>query len=635
MREFAESEVIIPDGPFMGRRFKVDRQPYTGLWFDAIDSGRWQRFVATGPTQSGKTLTCNLIPLLYHLFEIGETVIFGLPDMDMANDKWNDDLLPIIERTKYRDLMPIKGGGSRGGKTRSVRFRNGATLKFMSGGGGDKSRAGFSARVLLVTETDGMDESALRSREADKITQMEARTLAYGDQARVYLECTVSTEFGRTWQEYEDSSNSKIILQCPHCKFWSTPERDHFVGWDSGESEVAAGKLACFCCPKCGEVWSSAERRKANKNSKLIHKGEKFFNGEIFGDPVSTSTLGFRWSAVNNNFLSTKMLGGKEWKKDKPEDDETAANLEKELRQFFWCLPYAADEADELKLTDVTCRSLPTFPRGTVPHDALEFAVAVDIRKRFGHWVALASRPNEQLHVCEFSAFDIPSDDLGELVAIKKALLDFADRCEAGWTHADHSKPLVPRSVWIDAGYQTDRIYSICKELNKRKLIKWIPSFGRGLDQLKKFSYSTPAKRPKQQDSKILWRGTAVHISKTENWAGLQHAIISSDEWKTKVQSAAKAPMGSPGSLSIHSALSSELISFGKHLTSERGVEEFMAGRGLVTKWVTESRSNHWLDALYMSAANLHYQGSMRRAEEKRQGKSHESIVFGDLYSRE
>ena len=74
MRQFAEDEIVIPAGPFSGRRFRCARQPYTGLWFDAVDSGNWSRCVATGPTQSGKTLSCFVIPMLYHLFEIGETV---------------------------------------------------------------------------------------------------------------------------------------------------------------------------------------------------------------------------------------------------------------------------------------------------------------------------------------------------------------------------------------------------------------------------------------------------------------------------------------------------------------------------------------------------------------------------------
>ena len=47
------------------------------------------------------------------------------------------------------------------------------------------SRAGFTARVLVITETDGLDAPGHTSREADKVTQLEARTRAYGDQQPV------------------------------------------------------------------------------------------------------------------------------------------------------------------------------------------------------------------------------------------------------------------------------------------------------------------------------------------------------------------------------------------------------------------------------------------------------------------
>src|SRR5262245_51129682 len=252
LRDFAEQEIVIPDGPFQGRRFKCDRQPYTRLWFDAVDTGHWNRCVATGPTQSGKTLTCFVIPLLYHLFEIGETVICGLPDMDMAADKWREDILPSIEQSRFRDLLPRSGGGSRGGRVETLQFRNGATLKFMSGGGGDKSRAGFTSRAVVITETDGMDQPGMTSREADKITQLEARTRAYGSRKRIYMECTVSTEQGRTWQEYTHGTQSRIALPCPHCRGWVCPEREHLTGWQSADSQAGARQTGAFSCPACG-----------------------------------------------------------------------------------------------------------------------------------------------------------------------------------------------------------------------------------------------------------------------------------------------------------------------------------------------------------------------------------------------
>jgi phage terminase large subunit GpA-like protein len=114
----------------------------------------------------------------------------------------------------------------------------------MSGGGGDKSRAGFTSRVVVITETDGMDQPGLTSREADKITQLEARTRAYGSRKRIYMECTVSTEQGRTWQEYTQGTQSRIVLPCPHCKAWVSPEREHLTGWQGADSQAAARQVS-------------------------------------------------------------------------------------------------------------------------------------------------------------------------------------------------------------------------------------------------------------------------------------------------------------------------------------------------------------------------------------------------------
>ncbi len=57
------------------------------------------------------------------------------------------------------------------------------------------------SQALMFSKTDGMDVSGKLSRDADKVSQLIARTKAFGSLARIYLECTVSTEGGRTWQE--------------------------------------------------------------------------------------------------------------------------------------------------------------------------------------------------------------------------------------------------------------------------------------------------------------------------------------------------------------------------------------------------------------------------------------------------
>jgi hypothetical protein len=44
-------------------------------------------------------------------------------------------------------------------------------------------------------------------------------------------------------------------------------------------------------------------------------------------------------------------------------------------------------------------------------------------------------------------------------------------------------------------------------------------------------------------------------------------------------------------------------LALAKHLTAEKKVEEFVAGKGVVTKWERLRRQNHWFDALYNACA--------------------------------
>jgi len=49
-----------------------------------------------------------------------------------------------------------------------------------------------------------------------------------------------------------------------------------------------------------------------------------------------------------------------------------------------------------------------------------------------------------------------------------------------------------------------------------------------------------------------------------------------------------------------------EHLSFAKHLTAEKRVEEFIAGRGTVIRWEAMNRNNHYLDALSLACVAGH-----------------------------
>ncbi|WP_417851059.1 terminase gpA endonuclease subunit [Thalassoglobus sp.] len=598
MLEFAESEIVIPDGPYEGRRFRCQRQPYTGLWFDAIDSGSWNRFVATGPTQSGKTLACFLVPLLYHLFEVGETVICGLPDMDMAADKWREDILPIIEKSRYRNLMPSKGGGSRGGKVEAIQFLNGATLKFMSGGGGDKSRAGFTSRVVVITETDGMDTPGASSRESDKVTQLEARTRAYGSRKRIYLECTVSTQQGRTWQEYQNGTSSKIALRCPHCQVWVVPEREQLKGWRETDSQVAARSCGQFHCPECEKPWDEAQRTDANRHARLLHHGQTIENEELVGEPKPTETLGFRWSAVHNLFLEAGEIAADEWRASRSADED---NAEREMRQFVWCLPVLPSRWEETAIrTEEITHRVAKWQQGIVPAGTQHLTAAIDLGKYLCHWVLVAWSPQATGHIADYGRIEVASPELGVEKALLVALQEFGDRVLEGWQLEGSEETVLPGTVWVDAGYMTDVVYRFSQDYPG-----FLPAVGRGATQQRQQWYQ----RPKSTGAIVRQIGEGYHLSKLQSPSTFLFEV-NADHWKTWVHQRLATPLGEPGAMTLFQAPAHEHLSLAKHLTAEKKTEEFLPGKGVVTRWECIRRNNHWFDALYNACAAGHYVGA-------------------------
>ena len=611
MRAFAEQEVIIPDGPYPGRQFLCSRQPYTGLWFDELDSGRWSRCVATGPTQSGKTLSAFVIPLLYHLFELEETVICGLPDMDMAADKWREDILPVIDRSRYRDLLPQRGGGSRGGRVESIQFGNGATLKFMSGGGSDKSRAGFTSRVVVITETDGMDQPAGTSRESDKITQLEARTRAYGARKRIYMECTVSTEQGRTWQEYTQGTHSRIVLPCPHCRAWVSPEREHLAGWQGAQTQADARREGVFSCPSCAQAWSEGDRVTANQACRLLHDGQTIdAEGVIHGDPPRTDTLGFRWSAINNLFLTAWDCAADEWRASRSSDEE---NAEREMRQFVWCVPVAPSKWSETSLewTGLTERII-DVARGVVPAEAQWLTAGVDLGKYLAHWIVVAWSPGATGHIVDYGRLEVAGEDVGVEQALLIALREFRELVQEGWpVGAPDGDVMVPGQAWIDAGYMTSVVYAFCRQAGR----PFRPTIGRGAAQQHRQWYN----RPTRTGSLVKQIGDGFHINRLPA-EKLDLVEVNADHWKTWVHQRLSTPLGKPGAMSLFRAAPQEHLALAKHLTAETKAEEFVAGRGVVVKWERLRRQNHWFDALYNACAAGHVCG-VRLVDDERQRK--------------
>lgn len=589
LAQFAEDEIVVPSGPHANERLRLSTQPFSRLLYDEIDSGKYSEIVVTGPSQTGKTLLAWVVPMLFHLFEICETVIAAVPDGDMIRDKLEQDIEPVLRRTRYWRYMPAIGKGSKGGNASLIAFKNGAQLRWMTAGGSDKRRAGFTARVVCMTETDGFDVRTSTSSEASKIAQIEARTRSYPrNLRRIYKECTVSTKTAHTWARYQAGTASRIATPCPHCGSFETLERADLAGWQDADTDVAAGDQACFHCPSCGEQWAEDERKVANSQAVLVHANQSVVGGAVVGITPRTRTLGFRWNAANNMLITAGDIGVDEWEAARATDEDDA---QRKQCQFVWATPYVPLEDDNDSVTaEQISRQTSDFARGQYPPDAF-LTLGIDVNKPVLHWTVMAFRMNGDGFVVDYGRQGLRTKDIGFQKALADGLMKLREKLDGVYPY---------RRAAVDSRWKPDDVSLAIKSLKDKR---WRPFVGCGKGQFLAQSYYHPT----QISGDVIWAGTANH-EKLNRVRSQVVIYADANFWKTQVKSrlvldgngdSAKTD----GPIRLYRTVDDgEHYQFGRHITAEE--EEYVLdpkGKGMVRVYRTIRKANHWLDSTYIA----------------------------------
>lgn len=604
--DFVQQDVTIPDGKAKNLRFRFHRQPVTELWFRAIDSGNWNEFVFTAPSQFGKTLAGFVVPMLYHTCEIGENYVLGLPYADMAANKWEADIAPVLRSsTKLRRLIPRHGSGSGGGRVRdSITLANDAIIKLMSAGAGDGGKAGFTARVLGITEASRFSESGTSSDEADPLRQLRARQRSFTtDERATYIEGTVTQTDALPWRLKNLSTDSRILSPCPHCSEAISPEREHLCGWQDAKSENEAAAAACFCCPACGEAITEAERAESLAKAKLVHRGQTMDKkGRIHGTPPDTKRLWFRCSAWHNLFLSAGDIARDEWKAAQiPENSPERISAEKELCQFVWCIPWDPPKLDtDLDLDkDTIDRRRLALPARVVPKDYLCLTVGTDLGSKTGWHVVLATLPDLSRHIVDYGSFDVPSHEMPLDEAIIKALQELRKQTSAGYVlGTEGGRVVTPDESWYDAGFQADAVAQFVRAHSKSRInAPDIAAYGRGHSMFHRTTYTAPKKKTnavRQIDPSRYWFLERDYAARTTK------LFWDADSTKYQVLQALTLQQGQPGSITLFAGTSKTHEQLVRHLTNEPLVNVTTPLGGITQKFVRKG-DNHLLDALAMA----------------------------------
>jgi phage terminase large subunit GpA-like protein len=244
------------------------------------------------------------------------------------------------------------------------------------------------------------------------------------------------------------------------------------------------------------------------------------------------------------------------------------------------------------------------WPRGIVPPGIKHLTMGVDLGKYLIHWIIVGWGQGATAYVVDYGRLEVASTDLGVEHALVVAMRELRDLVRAGWPVAggtvEQRRTVHCDGVWIDAGYMSEAVYAFCRESRS----PFLPYVGRGAEQQRSMHY----RRPTSTGSVVRKIGQNYHLSSIHG-EQVQLVEIDADFWKTWVHERLSAPIDQLGAMTFYKASPQEHFTLAKHLTAETKTEEFIAGRGVVTKWQRLRRQNHWFDAIYAACAAGHAAG--------------------------
>lgn len=339
--QFLAEEIVPPDGPKKGDPFDPNSPPWVMEVLRLFADEQWTESWFTGPRQTGKTLLGFEAPLLYHLFELKEDVICLVPEMDKASLIWRKKIEPVIRHTRYKDLLPVTGKGSRGGDFRLITFLHGVSLTFMGAGGADPPSSA-TARVVVITEANEMRASDTGD-QGNPVDAVRECTASFPN-PRVYGESIITTEACITWEQItKTGTNSRVMLRCPQCGTYQYPERVRFHGWEEARTPIDAGRMAGYHCIGCEIVWNEEMRAEAIARARVVHGGQAIDkDGTITGDPPQTRCLGIRYNAMCHPFRTMADIAEREWNARSLGTPQAAMAIS----QYTWAEPYVSRQQE-------------------------------------------------------------------------------------------------------------------------------------------------------------------------------------------------------------------------------------------------------------------------------------------------
>lgn len=287
--QWAERNMVLPEGSNAAGRFKVGNMPHQQGIMDAITDPAVKNVTVMSSAQVGKT-TILLCGIGYYIDHEPATQLVVLPTLSLGEKFSKTRLAKMIKDVKplREKVAPPKTKDS--GNTILFKEYPGGHV-IVAGANSPASLSSMPIRIVWMDEVDRYPESA--GSEGDPVELAEARATSYWN--KKYIKTSTPTIAGQSKIEdsYEDGTMEEWCVQCPCCGTWQPYE------WP----RVTFDPIGMVCA-SCGETieeqyWKESDHKWiAAHPERISHRS--FHLNALANPSVSWSDLIKKWKKAND-----------------------------------------------------------------------------------------------------------------------------------------------------------------------------------------------------------------------------------------------------------------------------------------------------------------------------------------------
>lgn len=550
--DWATENLIVPDGPYAGSRFRRDVAPYSVGIMDTWAEPSVEEAIVCGAPQTGKTLLTYAC-LSYAIARRPGPRMLSMPDDPSIAKVVEAKLKPLFRRSApvRRLLRKFRSG--------AVLFRDGTALHLASAQS-PSQRASISIQDLFMDEEDLYKQFAGAG---VPVIDLIERTRSYSHKRKVLrVSKPVGGEESSVWTAIHDADELRHYeVRCPACSEFQPMAEEGLVSVPPSEdpSRIKREALARYKCQCCGYLWTDHMRDVA------VAAGRWRCN-----EPVARPRrVGFHLPAILSRAVGLSEILAAKLKAeatDNPDVKQAYAN-------GMWAEPYRP-VVRETKESAILALRDAALPARFIPRGYVALTAGIDMQKH-GFWFT----------VCAWSpALECAVIDYGRL-------RDWDDVAALMWETTYEQEDGQPLPIWragLDTGggktdadvlTRTEEAYAFLRSQPQGRIHATKGASG---SRHTPVSWTVLDKMPRTRAA--IAGGLTLYLLDTAYFKSLVSARLHPE---------AKHP------LRLHAEVEE---SFASQLAAERQVR----GRDGQLKWERTSRENHYLDCTCINFACAH-----------------------------